>query len=302
MNAALAQSSWDVVLADYTMPYFSGPEALRVLKRSGVDIPFIFVSGTIGEDTAVAAMKAGAHDYVLKHNLKRLVPAIEREIGAADARRQTAEILRQTREDLEHLVRERTEVLQKANEALQSEIAMRKHVEEQARRLREHESILYEVTKAVSSTLELPVILETLLAKIDDLLPYAATTVRLLDKETGELRPVAGRNIKESEWKTASAPESGRLSKTAFETKAPLLVLNAVTDRRTGDPEFFRKNGLISYLGIPLTAKGETLGVLAFYTKVPHEFRDDEIEFLSSVASQAALAIYHSKLHEQLKR
>src|SRR5689334_4963618 len=65
MKAALQQSAWDLVLADYRMPQFSAPEALTLLKETGLDVPFIVVSGGIGEATAVEAMKAGAHDYLM---------------------------------------------------------------------------------------------------------------------------------------------------------------------------------------------------------------------------------------------
>lgn len=88
LTNALTQQTWDIVIADYTMPHLIGTEALDFLKKSGSDIPFIFVSGTIGEDTAVAAMKAGANDYVMKGNLKRLVPAVERELQEAVIRRE----------------------------------------------------------------------------------------------------------------------------------------------------------------------------------------------------------------------
>ena len=80
MRTALAQPDWDIVLADYQMPQFSAPAALEILKASGLDLPFIIVSATIGEERAVALMKAGAHDYVMKHNLARLVPAVARKL------------------------------------------------------------------------------------------------------------------------------------------------------------------------------------------------------------------------------
>ncbi|MDB6022116.1 MAG: Multi-sensor signal transduction histidine kinase, partial [Pedosphaera sp.] len=87
MTAALDRQSWDVVVADYVLPGFSGPGALRLMQRRGLDLPFIIVSGHIDEDTAVASMKAGAHDYVMKDRLTRLVPAIEREMNEAEVRR-----------------------------------------------------------------------------------------------------------------------------------------------------------------------------------------------------------------------
>src|ERR1041385_2786435 len=98
MKSALAERSWDVVLSDYAMPKFSGPAALALLRESGLDVPFIVVSGTIGEDVAVAMMKAGAHDYLMKGHLARLAPAVERELQDAVQRRQ--------RRRAEHLLRE----------------------------------------------------------------------------------------------------------------------------------------------------------------------------------------------------
>jgi PAS domain S-box-containing protein len=88
MQAALDEAPWDVVLADYTMPSFGAAAGLEVLAARGLDVPFIIVSGSIGEETAVQAMKAGAHDYVMKDNLARLIPAIERERREAASRRE----------------------------------------------------------------------------------------------------------------------------------------------------------------------------------------------------------------------
>src|SRR5712692_2842468 len=88
MSAALGRQAWDVVLSDYSMPRFTGLAALAVLKQSGVDLPFILISGTIGEETAVNAMKGGAHDYLMKGNLARLVGAVQRELREAQTRRE----------------------------------------------------------------------------------------------------------------------------------------------------------------------------------------------------------------------
>jgi PAS domain S-box-containing protein len=90
MENALRKHLWDVVLSDHHLPRFSAPAALAILKRSTLDIPFIIVSGSIGEDAAVSILKAGAHDYVPKSSLARLVPAIRRELREAANRRSRA--------------------------------------------------------------------------------------------------------------------------------------------------------------------------------------------------------------------
>ncbi len=98
MQTALDRWEWDVILGDYSMPQFGGAEALEILRVRGLDVPFIIVSGTIGEEKAVAAMKAGARDYVSKGNLKRLVPVIERELREATGRRERLQAERALRE------------------------------------------------------------------------------------------------------------------------------------------------------------------------------------------------------------
>jgi diguanylate cyclase (GGDEF)-like protein len=92
LAAALDRGAWDLVIADFTMPGFNGADALAMLRARDPDVPFIFVSGTIGEETAVRAMKTGAHDYIMKDSLRRLVPAIERELREAEVRREHRQI------------------------------------------------------------------------------------------------------------------------------------------------------------------------------------------------------------------
>src|SRR6266704_157329 len=79
MREALARQTWDIVLSDYYLPRFDAPAALALLREQGQDPPFIVVSGSVGEDAAVAAMRAGATDYLMKDRLQRLAPAVGRE-------------------------------------------------------------------------------------------------------------------------------------------------------------------------------------------------------------------------------
>lgn len=99
MREALGHEIWDVIITDHNMPGFSSEAALSIVQQMGVDIPIIIVSGSIGEDIAVAAMKTGAHDYIMKDNLTRLVPAIERELREVDTRRAH----RQAEETIRHM-------------------------------------------------------------------------------------------------------------------------------------------------------------------------------------------------------
>ncbi|MFC1680128.1 GAF domain-containing protein, partial [Elusimicrobiota bacterium] len=88
MTAALDGAMWEIVLSDYRMPRFRGLEALAILREREPDTPFIVISGTIGEETAAQAMRAGANDYLMKNNLARLGPAVERELNEAKVRRE----------------------------------------------------------------------------------------------------------------------------------------------------------------------------------------------------------------------
>jgi signal transduction histidine kinase len=103
MKAALQKQNWDLVISDYEMPGFGGLEALELVKASGLDLPFILVSAVLSEETAVTALKAGAHDFIMKRKLARLGPAIERELREAETRaaKKAAEsALRQSEEQL----------------------------------------------------------------------------------------------------------------------------------------------------------------------------------------------------------
>jgi PAS domain S-box-containing protein len=108
LTDALLRESWQVILCDFALPHFNGTAALRIVKDRSIDLPFIFVSGTMGEDVAVAAMKAGAHDYVMKNNLVRLAPSVERELRDAEdrkLRRQAEANLRISEHKYRHIFR-----------------------------------------------------------------------------------------------------------------------------------------------------------------------------------------------------
>ncbi len=136
MRAALAKWRWDLIIADYRLPEFGAPSALSLLHETGQDIPFIVVSGALGEEVAVAMMRAGAQDFLLKHNLARLVPAVEREIRDARSRRQ--------REEVEHTLHEREQQLTDQGVAFERQTAV----------LHQRETMLREIHHRVKNTMQ----------------------------------------------------------------------------------------------------------------------------------------------------
>ncbi len=142
MRAALDRQEWDLIIADYRMPRFDGLAALALVKEKGLDLPFIIVSGHITEETAVAAMKAGAHDYVMKDKLTRLASAVERELREAGVRREhrhAEEALRRFYDELEKRVEQRTAELKTANARLESAMAERQRLEQELLEITEQE-------------------------------------------------------------------------------------------------------------------------------------------------------------------
>lgn len=266
LSAALSKQHWDLVISDYTMPHFNGTDALELLKKSGLDVPFIFVSGTIGEDTAVAAMKAGANDYIMKGSLKRFIPAIDRELREVEERRQ------------------------------------RKRAEEQVQHHQERIRALHEINLALTSTLDLQSVLDLLLEKIGRILPCAAATaIKLVNRQSRALEPVVYRNLDESVLK-ADEWDGHSLAHLVLRGRTPLIISNVQTNPAIRNTEFFRRRGLVSYLGIPLVVKGDPIGIIVFYTQEEIHFSKEEIEFLSTFAGQAAIVINNSQLYEQTKK
>lgn len=142
MNRALDEREWDLVLSDHSMPQFSSTQALELLRKRNLDLPFIIVSGHIEEKIAISAMGAGAHDYVMKDELARLVPAVERELREAEVRRARAkseEDLRRAHEELETRVEQRTADLKRANQKLRDVLEERKRLENELLEIAENE-------------------------------------------------------------------------------------------------------------------------------------------------------------------
>jgi PAS domain S-box-containing protein len=159
---------------------------------------------------------------------------------------------------------------------------------------------LHEIETAILSTLDLPKMLELLFDKIDMLFPSTATGIRLIDPQSGEYNYIATRNL-EIEDLTEALAKSGRaLSDLVMESSAPLVIENLLQHPIPGLTEFLSKQGLISYLGLPLVVRDQTIGVFSIFTKGRRRFNNDDIEFFSMLSTQAAMAIHNSQLHKDL--
>ncbi|TMA60223.1 MAG: PAS domain S-box protein, partial [Deltaproteobacteria bacterium] len=184
-----------------------------------------------------------------------------------------------------------------------TDISERKQAEEKVNQNLNRIRALRDIDLAITSTLDLPTILKTLLAKIENVFPYpTVTTVRLLNRTTGELDALACHNIDLDDWKQSFLDQRGGRAYQVLKSHAPLLVRDVLSHSDTVNPTLFQRYGLVSYIGLPLVAKDQALGVLNFYTKQEHVFSPEEIQFLMTLASQAAIAIHNAQLHEQTRR
>lgn len=173
---------------------------------------------------------------------------------------------------------------------------------EQIERQRRRQAALHDINLAITSTLDLAGVLSALLEAIAALFPSCAATVSWINKQTGALEVIAHRPLGDSRWaQTEVEAEQQGLPSIVLKTREPLAVPNAQMDPRTANPEFLRQHHLISYLGLPMIAKGDALGVLSFYLKHEHGFSREETDFLASLANQAAMAIDNSRLYEKTK-
>ena len=164
---------------------------------------------------------------------------------------------------------------------------------------RQRQTALYDLNLAITSTLDVTSVLHTLLDALSALFPSCAAAVSWYNKESGALEIIAHRNLAATDG-TAVSIEAG-LPSIVLRRRSAVMIPNAQIDPRVTNPEFFRRNRLFSYLGMPLISKGEPLGVLSFFGKDEREFSPEEMDFLSALVNQAAIAIYNSSLYEQTR-
>jgi PAS domain S-box-containing protein len=274
---ALTRGPWDVVISDHSLPTFSAPEALDILNEAGLDIPFIVVSGSIGEETAVTLMHAGAHDYVLKQNLARLVPAIQRERRDAEHRR----VRRLTASENQRLERERAELVERLKQE------------------NEDLNALTQITANAISTLALDDLVRTLLSRVIEVMGADAATILLADgKELRMLASYGAANLDESERVRAIGEG---FEGTVAATLKPICIEDASSDPLITDP-VIRARGLRHLIAVPLKRNGELIGVLHAGWLSPRQRRERDVHMLEITADRCAAAIQNARLFQDLKK
>ena len=178
----------------------------------------------------------------------------------------------------------------------EEEVRREQRAAEDLRRQRERLEAMHEVNLAVTSTNDTKSILNALLEKTLSHLPYAAALVRLRDPQSQLVETVAAKGFDSKERLDA---DSLTFIDEIMKATEPLIVRNVFADQRVENLQFFKKEGLVSIVGMPLVANGDSLGCLVYAAREEHAFGAEEIEFLKTLAGQAAIAIHHSQLYRQ---
>jgi signal transduction histidine kinase len=180
----------------------------------------------------------------------------------------------------------------------EEQITRQQKAAEEIRRQRERLEVLHQVNMSVASTIDKADILSAFLETALIHLPYAAAVIRL--RHAGVLETAAARGFKSKTLNNGK--DSLAFTDRVLDDPAPLKVRNVFTDRQVSNLAFFEGEGLVSFLCVPLVANNEVLGCLLFLTREEHEFNPEEIDFISTLAGQAAIAIHHSELYDRSQR
>jgi signal transduction histidine kinase/HAMP domain-containing protein len=269
------------------------PTALAFADATRILVQNLVLLGVLSALTLVAAW-FGADLFVLRR-INDLVTATK-QLASGNLRARTQ--LPYGKSELGHMARTFDDLA----ETLEKRQAEAKTSAEQIERQRQRQAALHDINLAITSTLDLASVLRTLLAEIAALFPSCAATVSWINKETGLLEVIAHRPLGDGRGSQSGVETEQGLPMVVLTTRRPLAVANAQLDPRTTNPEFLRRHQLASYLGLPMIANGQVLGVLSFYLTDEQGFSGEETHFLTSLSNQAAMAIDNSRLYEQTRK
>lgn len=269
LRAAVAGKAWDLILSDYVMPGFDGLRALRIVGELRIDVPFILVSGAIGDEAAVSAMKAGCADYVPKENLTRLAPAIRRELREAEVRRER----RHARESLQFLA--------EVSEAFASSFDFDETVRMAARR-------------AVPRLADWCVI---------DVIEDDGTVRR---RGLAHVDPAKEPLLVEIAQRFPAGPKARSPSSRVLQTGEPVLlpqVAGEDFERFTTDAEhagIMRRIGVDTSISVPMVARGRVMGALTL-AAIGRSYGKADLATAEDFARRTALSLDNARLYKQAR-
>jgi diguanylate cyclase (GGDEF)-like protein/putative nucleotidyltransferase with HDIG domain len=277
MRSALDAEPWDVVISDHVMPTFSSFAALRLLHSKDIDLPFIIVSGQIGEDAAVEAMKAGANDYVMKGNLKRLVPAIQREIRDAQIRR----------------------------ERLQREAELTSQEEESRRRHARHIAILNKISQSLSEVKDFDTLLRKGLDGVIGALQFSSGALFLRSAVDGEFSLGANSEVNlefvdilnqmlaqaNANWKTNDNESSTYLKHMGDHT-------SVIDTHKLG----FQSGHARFVVSVPLKSAGKLVAIVMLPSSRKKIPSSEEKQLMNTIGGQTGIAIENALLLQKMSQ
>jgi response regulator RpfG family c-di-GMP phosphodiesterase len=262
----LQRTAHDIVICDYNLRDWTAVDALDILKKSGVDIPFIAVSGSIGDEAAVDLIKRGATDYLLKDRVARLPAAIR------------------------HALEERQ---------LRAE---RKRSEEQVKLQLQRLAALRAIDVAITSSLDIRVTLSVFLDQVTTQLGVDAADVFLFRPHTQMLEHAIARGFKSALGTRSYLPLGNDPASHAVLERRIISIPNLEEVRnRFAEAPSIQTEGFVSYLAVPLIAKGQVNGVLEIWQRQRLESNPDWLNFLEALAGQGAIAVDNAVLYQQLQ-
>jgi response regulator RpfG family c-di-GMP phosphodiesterase len=270
MRTALDKNTFDAIISDYQLPAFNAPQALEIARHSGLDLPFIVVSGNIGEETAVQMMRAGAHDYIMKGNLSRLPEAIRRELRDAEVRAE----------------RRKTELaLQASQEQIQTRLNQL--------------TVLHDIDLAITSFSDLDRIVRPILTHITELAGLDAAVLLMPKQNTSGLSIIAQAGILKNDFPTSGKNWEEIISQLSFNENRGFFLADLT--KNTLDIPVLTRHSFKSCAVLPLNAKEIVRGILLILSSQSGLFDDGWQDFLHSLAMQTAIAVENADLFSRMQ-
>jgi len=252
----------------------------------------LLITGVLTVLTLIAAW-FGADLFVLRR-VTDLVSATK-QLAGGDLKARTG--LPYGGSELGHLARKFDDLAM----ALEQRAADAKLAETTIQKQHLRQSAIHEISAAMTSSLDVGNVLSALADGVASLFPSSCVTISWAQGQNGMIEPIARPSQANGIGPVASVENERGLPLEVFKLKSPLLISNAQNDPRASDPASLRAANLVTYLGLPMTVKGEVLGVLSFYSTEAIDLRMEEATFLADLTHQAAIALYNSHLFEQTR-